>query len=183
MPTIPFHAGIDASGRVRVGLDASGHDVRVALLPGWRTAPGPGGLGRAVVDALDDAVVARTTAWARAIPAPRLSAPRLSTLRLSAPQERLLRQAHQELAEFRQRLAELRAEPVTVEVAGVRVTVRHGRVARVRITGPATSDAALASALAAALRAALATIAAQPVTALAGSPALRFVLGPPPFTL
>lgn len=178
MRTIPFHAGIDASGRVRVGLDASGHDVRVALLPGWRTAPGPGGLGRAVVDALDDAVVARTTAWARAIPAPRLS-----TLRLSAPQERLLRQAHQELAEFRQRLAELRAEPVTVEVAGVRVTVRHGRVARVRITGPATSDAALASALAAALRAALATIAAQPVTALAGSPALRFVLGPPPFTL
>ena len=152
MPTIPFHAGIDASGRVRVGLDASGHDVRVALLPGWRTAPGPGGLGRAVVDALDDAVVARTTAWARAIPAPRLSAPRLSTLRLSAPQERLLRQAHQELA-------------------------------GVRITGPATSDAALASALAAALRAALATIAAQPVTALAGSPALRFVLGPPPFTL
>lgn len=169
-----WHAGHDPSGRVRVELDGPGRDVRVTLADGWRSALGPERLGAAVVAAHVEAVVARMTAWAResALPAP---APYAEP---AAEQLTTVRAAHRELAVFRRRLAELRAVPVTVEVAdAVQVTVREGRPAGARITRADADDAELASALAAGLRAALAVVAEQPATALARCPALRTVLG------
>jgi len=179
-----WHAGHDPAGRVRVELDGPGRDVRVTLADGWRSVLRPEELGEAVVTAHSDAVVARMTAWAleSALPAP---APYEEP---GAEQLATVQEAHRELAVFRRRLAELRAVPVTVEVAGaVQVTVRDGCPSGARVTRSDIEDVELASALSAGLRAALAVVAEQPATALARCPALRAVLGtsrlPLPFEL
>ncbi len=178
-----WHAGHDPSGRVRVELAGPGHDVRVTLGAGWRSALGPERLGDAVVAAHGEAVVARMTAWAleSALPAP------LPYDEPAAEQLATVQAAHRELAVFRRRLAELRALPVTVEAGAAQVTIRDGRPYGARIIRPDADDAELASALAAGLRAALAVVAEQPAAALARCPALRAVLGssrlPLPFEL
>ncbi|MGI5125577.1 hypothetical protein ACQEVB_02065 [Pseudonocardia sp. CA-107938] len=172
-----WHAGHDPSGLVRVELDGPGRGVRVTLAEG---APGPEDVGAAVVAAYSDAVVVRMSAWAMesSLPAP------VPYDEPAAEQFATLRDAHRELAVFRRRLAELRAVPVTVETAGVAVTVRDGRPVDVRFT---RVHADLADAIAAGLQAALTAVAEQPAAALARCPALRAVLGtsrlPLPFAL
>ncbi len=180
-----WHAGQDPSGRVHVELDGPGRDVRVTLVAGWRSEPGTQWLGRAVVDAHSDAVVARMTAWALESqdlpPVPLTDVP-------AGEQAAALGDAQRELVVFRRRLAELQAVPVTVEGGpGVRVMVRDGRPVTVWVDHPGRPDPALAEGLAEGLRAALAVLAHQPAQALARCPALQAVLStsrhPLPFAL
>ena len=183
VPVCPpgWYGGADASGAVRVRLDAGGGDVAVELERGWRTRVGADGLGRAVVQAFAAACAARLAAWATG-PARRPvdgvapdAAPGPTSAAAAGERVRAVLRARRDLPEYARRLAELHRAPaaVTSPCGRVRVTVAAGQVVAVE------PDAAWivtagdpAPALTGGLRAALRTVAAVPERALDGCPDL-----------